>query len=262
LKEFASREPGTSDGSWGQKRAIEISNAKFEVHEGDRIRRQFESETSPAFVEKLRLSVSGPDHYRDEKSDRVATQAARNAMTELAIGAYMKSIGHCVEYGDDQFPEPMVWIGPKEYAVQCKRIATTKANQIGKRIRQAGYQINKNVKDYSDRCSEGIIVIDVSKFINPNGMVLYCPTKHHFSNSEARHNMYSFFNKYLKNWDFSKNMNVSGIIMTASFLITKEPKSVANDFMSHKLIKENSSRSELSEWLHRHDAHESAEYTS
>jgi len=144
--------------------------------------------------------------------------------------------GHTVLYGGPDYPEPMLRFKGKHFAFQCKRISSNNRQTIDKKIKRASEQILENIRVHSGVCSTGVILLDITKLVNPQGMVLMLRRVEDMEHSQARYDMLRFYDKFVAGLDFKKHDHVSQIIVTSSFLTTQDSTRPNESYYSYKMM--------------------------
>lgn len=196
----------------------DVLNVIREVREIDRIRRYLKPNQPIGFKTKLAEVVSGPPHYVKENSDGGATARARNIFLELRCGAEFLMQGFEVIYGDDTFPEPLVVLGGEECPCECKRLQKNKESAVKRNI----FKASKQLKSYfrrNENNAQGVIVLDISKILNPDGaFLLDQDTSGGELKSIADMQIDTFRDKNIYSIDWGEHQHVAGIILFASYM--------------------------------------------
>jgi len=149
----------------------ELLNALREVKELDRVRRYFIEKEPDGLKNKMLEVFDGSLHPMRESMAGGKSSRARNFLAEITLGASFSRSGFEVKYGDDDFPEPLLICDDASYPCQCKRLQKASPGAIQKNIKEASEKLRDNIESKVE-WSTGLIVLELTKLINPKGLVL------------------------------------------------------------------------------------------
>lgn len=148
----------------------------------------------------------------------------------------MRRYGLPVSYGGDEHPEPLVLFDGERVGYECKRVGVGKPSSIRKNLREAACQLENRIKD--DICDSGIIHINISKLINPLGMVLVGADAKELHRSQARHDALRFFRYFAFPFQFNKYPNIQAVTVNYAHLSKDEQYSENDTYVHHMMAQE------------------------
>lgn len=201
-------------------------SSMFEIHDFIDIYESFKDispENLTAIIEKLQKAVNGPINAPEESS---SSTTARNYLFEALMAAKAHRPDKGVEAMLDAESDTGIKINNKKIWVECKRITTL--SKVEANSGKASKQLETILKKQIGSGHRGIVALDVSKILNPEGKIFVSNNDSELLDS-IDSIMDSFIKEYSNIWQrvyTRRNKKIIGTIIRFAFMSTSEARNL------------------------------------
>jgi hypothetical protein len=206
-----------------------LLDSMFEVADFIEIYKAFVGRESDELIEaikKLKMSVKGPNNPKGETE---SSNSARNYLLEVVCAAKFHHPDLGIQTIMNHESDVCIKIENSKYWIECKRISSKK--KIEARTQDACDQLSKMFTKKMGASHRGIVLLDVTKVINPDNKILIADTEEEMRQSSSA-NILSFVsdNEHLWQKMFSRSSRkIMGIIVRYSILCSHRESSMLSN---------------------------------
>ena len=210
----------------GREILPDFVSSMFEIYDFIDIYESFKTispEHLTAIIEKLQKAVNGPINAPEESSK---STTARNFLFEALMAAKVNQPSKGVEAMLDAESDTGIKINNRKIWVECKRITTL--SKVEANSRKASSQLETILKKQIGSGHRGIVVLDVSKILNPEGKIFVSNNDPELLYSIDRL-MDNFIKEYSDIWQrvyTRRNKKIIGTIIRFAFMSTSEARNL------------------------------------
>lgn len=216
----------TANEEEGREVLPDFVSSMFEIHDFIDIYESFKSispEHLTAIIAKLQKAVNGPINTPDESSK---STTARNFLFEALMAAKAHQPSKGVEAMLDAESDTGIKINNRKIWVECKRITTL--SKVEANSGKASSQLETILKKQIGSGHRGIVALDISKILNPEGKIFVSNNDPELLDSIDRL-MDNFIKEYSKIWQrvyIRRNKKIIGTIIRFAFMSTSEARNL------------------------------------
>jgi len=210
----------------GREIFSDFVSSMFEIHDFIDIYESFKTvspEHLAAIIDKLQKAVNGPINASEESSK---STTARNFLFEALMAAKAHQPSKGVEAMLDAKSDTGIKINNRKIWVECKRVTTL--SKVEANSGKASSQLETILKKQIGSGHRGIVALDVSKILNPEGQIFVSNNDPELLDSIDRL-MDNFITEYSNIWQrvyTRRNKKIIGTIIRFAFMSTSEARNL------------------------------------